>query len=83
MKLIAAGLTALAVYIASGLLLDHLVQPLLVQAGWQFLEPPADMRWWRAGAATAVAVFIYSLVVRRRRNAILRWRKELAARARA
>jgi hypothetical protein len=83
MTYVAAALTALAVYFASGVVLDHLSAPLLDKAGWQSLEQTFDVRWLRAGAATITAGFIFNLAVRRRRSALLRWRKELAARARA
>jgi len=83
MKYVAAGLTAIVVYYASGLLLELVDTPLRNLIGWQEINPSGDMRWWRAGGATALAVAIYWTVVRRRKNAILKWRKELAARARA
>jgi len=83
MKYVAAGLTAILVYCASGFLLDLARMPLLRLADWNVILPSEDMRLWRAGVATALATCIYWVAVRRRRNAILKWRKELAARARA
>jgi len=83
MKYVAACLTAILAYYASGLLLDLIEMPILGLTGWNVIVPSEDLRLWRAGTATALAACIYWMAVRRRKNAMVKWRKELAARARA
>ena len=83
MKYVAARLTAITVLVVSGFLSELLEDPVRNLMGWLALDPSMDMRWWRAGGCSAMAVWIFCVVVKRHNDAALKWRKELAARARA
>ncbi|MXQ12169.1 hypothetical protein [Microvirga makkahensis] len=83
MKYVAAGLTAVVAFLIAYLLLVSIEEPVLRLAGWSDLSRSVDMTWWRAGVGLAMAACVFRLVVERRNNAALKWRKALAARARA
>ncbi|MEZ0167755.1 hypothetical protein [Microvirga sp. TS319] len=83
MKYVAAGLTAIAVFFTSYLLLIFLEEPFLDLMGWLELDPYWEMRWWRAAAGLTMAVYVFRAFIAWRNNAALQWRRTLAARARA
>ncbi|WP_134500358.1 hypothetical protein [Microvirga pakistanensis] len=83
MKYIAAGLTAFVVFFMSYLLLVLVEDPVLALMGWNDLGPSHDMGWWRTGAGVTIAALAFHCVIEWRNNAALKWRKTLAARARA
>jgi hypothetical protein len=82
MRDIAAGLSALTVFVVAVLLLMLFEEPLLELVGWQAAER-IDMTWWRTGAGFVASSSMYWLVVRWHDNALAKRRKSLAARARA
>jgi uncharacterized membrane protein len=83
MKYFAAGLTATFMFFVASFLLVFVEESIRNLPGWQAPGLSLDMSWWRAGAAFIVAGSIFWLVVRWRNAAALKWRKTLAARARA
>jgi hypothetical protein len=83
MKYLSAGLTAIVALFTACALQVVLEEPVRELMGWQSDEPYTAMNWLRAGAGLTVAVLSFWLVVQRRNNAAKKWRKELAARARA
>ncbi|WP_150117608.1 hypothetical protein [Microvirga vignae] len=83
MKYVAAGLTAIFVFLLSYFLLVFIEEPVLDLVGWDDLDPSWDMKWWRTGVGLTMAACVFRLIVEWRNNAALKWRKTLAARARA
>jgi len=83
MKYVAAGLAAAVAFLVSYCLLAFLEGPILDLLGWKALDLPWSPKWWRTGLGLTLAVCAFRLVVEWRNNAALKWRKALAARARA
>ncbi|WP_230533565.1 hypothetical protein [Microvirga roseola] len=83
MKFVAAGLTASVAFLVSHLLLVSIEDSVLNLMGWADLDPPSDLRWWRASLGLATAACAFYLTIEWRNNAALKVRKTLAARARA
>jgi len=83
MKYVAAGMSAIAVFLTSYFLLEFIEEPVLNLIGWNDPDPSWDMRWWRTGAGLTVAACVFRLFIEWRNSAALKWRKTLAARARA
>jgi hypothetical protein len=83
MKYIAAGLTAIVVFLLSYSLLIFVEEPALNLMGWQTHDPFPHMGWWRAGVGLIMASCVFHFYVEWRNSAALKWRKTLASRARA
>ena len=83
MKYLAAGITAIVLFFISGALVNSIetVYPVLIDR--RSLELLIGNRWFQAAAAVVVTVSIIAMIVRVRTNAAMKWRKSLAARARA
>jgi hypothetical protein len=82
MKYVIAGLIATLVFLATYFLLASAVVPILDQMGWGDHELSWNMRL-RTCFGLVVAACSFRLVIEWRNNAALKWRKTLAARARA
>lgn len=83
MKFIQAGLAAVVVFFTCYLLLALLEDPISDLMNWPELGLAWGGTWWRASAGLTIAACVFRLVIARRNNAALEWRKTLAARARA
>ena len=83
MKYVAAGSAAIVTFFMVVALLVLIEDPVRNLMGWQALDPFSNGRWGRAGAGFLAAASAFLLVVKWRNNAVLKWRKTLAARARA
>jgi hypothetical protein len=83
MKYVEAGLAAIVMFFVAGFLLIFIEDPVRDLIGGLALDVSLDMMWWRTGAGLVPAASVFWLIVRWRNNAALKWRKTLAARARA